>query len=117
MDDASILRCGEHRSRFTDVACEGLLAQDVVTSGDRLERELGVRMWWRGDGDGIDAGQGKGVGQTGHRPLDLEELRALCRSLWVAPDERDDVEPCGAQRAHMGDATEPRADDDRAEGH
>ena len=62
-------------------------------------------------------GKRKGVGQTGQRPLDLEELRTLCRSLRVAPDERDDVEPCGTQRAHMGDATEPRADDDRAERH
>ena len=62
------------------VGRERLLTQDVATGGDGLQgqRRVGVRR--RGDGDGVDAGQGQRIVERRQRGGDVEEGGTLGRS-------------------------------------
>ena len=55
-------RCVEQRAGFGRVACERLLAQDVLAGANRLEDERGVGVRWRRDRDCVDAGERQRLG-------------------------------------------------------
>ena len=98
VDDAGGLGRGQHVDGFGRIAGERLLAQHVPPASDGRERQLGVRVRRRRDGDGVDAGQLECRGERGARLCHTEASGAFRGARRITPD--------------VGDAAEPRADHD-----
>ena len=99
-----------HRLGLCDIERERLLAHDMRAGAERFEHQRQVDVRWCRDGDGIEPKCDR-VGERGAGVRNIHSRCAPSRSLLVATDERDDVEPRGAQRRHMHATPESRPDD------
>ena len=109
MDEPGRLGRRQHRLGLGRVPGQGLLAQDVLTGGQRLQGEPGVGPGWGGDGDGGHPGQGQGRVHRGQGVRNGEAPGPLGRPLGVTTDQPEDIEAGRPQGGDVGQAAEARS--------